>query len=65
MTIFVQQGNDKKELTFTAGQTLLEILREAGYEVSAPCGGNGTCGKCTVYIGGEAHPPVKRTPRTA
>lgn len=55
MTIFVQQGNNKKELTFTAGQTLLEILREAGYEVSAPCGGNGTCGKCTVYIGGEAH----------
>lgn len=55
MTIFVQQGNEKKELTFTAGQTLLEILREAGYEVSAPCGGNGTCGKCTVYIGGEAH----------
>lgn len=55
MTIFVQQGNEKKELTFTAGQTLLEILREAGYEVSAPCGGNGTCGKCTVYISGEAH----------
>ena len=55
MTIFVQQGNEKKELTFTAGQTLLEILREAGYEVSAPCGGNGTCGKCTVYIGDEAH----------
>ena len=55
MTIFVQQGNEKKELTFTAGQTLLEILREAGYEVSAPCGGNGTCGKCTVYIAGEAH----------
>jgi len=55
MTIFVQQGKEKKELTFTAGQTLLEILREAGYEVSAPCGGNGTCGKCTVYIGGEAH----------
>ena len=55
MTIFVQQGNDKKELTFTAGQTLLEVLREAGFEVSAPCGGNGTCGKCTVYIGGEAH----------
>lgn len=55
MTIFVQQGNDKKELTFTVGQTLLEILREAGYEVSAPCGGNGTCGKCTVYIGSEAH----------
>ena len=55
MTIFVQQGNEKKELTFTAGQTLLEILRETGYEVSAPCGGNGTCGKCTVYIAGEAH----------
>lgn len=55
MTIYVQQGQEKKELTFTAGQTLLEILREAGYEVSAPCGGNGTCGKCTVYIAGEAH----------
>ena len=55
MTIFVQQGQAKMEIPFTAGQTLLEILREAGFEVTAPCGGNGTCGKCTVYIGGEAY----------
>ena len=33
---------------------LLSVLREAGQHVYAPCGGNGTCGKCKVWINGEA-----------
>lgn len=32
---------------------LLDILRENGHEIFAPCGGNGTCGKCKVYQKGE------------
>lgn len=28
--------------------TLLDVLRRAGLAVSAPCGGNGKCGKCRV-----------------
>lgn len=32
---------------------LLSVLREAGHDVYAPCGGNGTCGKCKIWINGE------------
>ena len=35
------------------GQTLLDILRDYGYSLYAPCGGKGTCGKCRVNIKGE------------
>ncbi len=35
------------------GQSLLAILRNRGYEVYAPCGGKGTCGKCTITVTGE------------
>ncbi|MFC2112002.1 ASKHA domain-containing protein [Bacteroidota bacterium] len=32
---------------------LLHVLRENGYEIYSPCGGNGTCGKCRVWLKGE------------
>ena len=32
------------------GTVLLDILRAEGYELYSPCGGNGTCGKCRVYL---------------
>jgi len=32
------------------GVTLLEAARSAGIVLDSPCGGNGTCGKCTVKI---------------
>lgn len=31
-------------------QTVLDAIQEAGIDFSAPCGGNGTCGKCQVLI---------------
>ena len=34
------------------GSNLLEILRNAGLHPDAPCGGRGTCGKCTVEVDG-------------
>ncbi len=38
-------------------KTLLELLREHGISVDAPCGGNGTCGKCLVrYESGAPEP---------
>jgi uncharacterized 2Fe-2S/4Fe-4S cluster protein (DUF4445 family) len=37
----------------TAGYSLLDILRTNGYDIYAPCGGRGTCGKCRVEIKGE------------
>jgi uncharacterized 2Fe-2S/4Fe-4S cluster protein (DUF4445 family) len=34
------------------GETILSVLRTAGLMVDAPCGGNGTCGKCKVLVDG-------------
>ena len=34
------------------GDTLLQALRQQDLYVTAPCGGRGTCGKCTVSIDG-------------
>lgn len=42
VTIFSEQGN-----------TLLKELQENGFDIYSPCGGNGTCGKCMVYVKGE------------
>ena len=35
------------------GQALLEVLRQRGLPVDAPCGGKGTCGKCRVLVNGK------------
>ena len=34
------------------GDNLLQLLRDAGLAVSAPCGGEGRCGKCRVRVDG-------------
>ena len=34
------------------GSNLLDLLRSSGFAPAAPCGGMGTCGKCTVLING-------------
>lgn len=36
-----------------AGEVLLDVLRRAGAVPPAPCGGNGTCGRCTVRLNGS------------
>ena len=45
--------NEKKTLETPAGANLLEVLRAAGFGPDAPCGGNGTCGKCKVLVNGS------------
>ena len=35
------------------GENLLAVLRRAGLATDAPCGGNGTCGKCKVFVDGR------------
>lgn len=35
---------------FVPGTDILSLLRENGIKMRAPCGGNGTCGKCRVLI---------------
>lgn len=43
-----------RKLTAQAGENLLNILRAHELAPDAPCGGNGTCGKCTVLVNGAA-----------
>ena len=50
MEIVVREGSETRSVPARAGATLLEVLRENGFGVSAPCGGNGTCGKCRVLV---------------
>lgn len=42
----------KQNIRVPAGTNLLAALRSAGLAPDAPCGGNGTCGKCRVTVDG-------------
>ena len=51
MTITVYEGTTKHELAFTEGETILQVLQNAGIQsITAPCGGKGACRKCGVYV---------------
>jgi uncharacterized 2Fe-2S/4Fe-4S cluster protein (DUF4445 family) len=45
----------KQERVVAAGErtNLLDLLRASGLFVDAPCGGQGTCGKCGVWVNDE------------
>lgn len=49
-TLTILENGKKTDLSFTKGENLLAFLRTHGYFVDAPCGGNGTCGKCNVLL---------------
>lgn len=40
-------------LSACKGENLRAFLVENGFYINSPCGGNGTCGKCIVYVNGE------------
>jgi len=44
----LQQGNQNIAILVKSGENLLEALRASNVSINAPCGGSGTCGKCTV-----------------
>lgn len=51
MKITVLLDGCTADISARPGQTILDAIRaEAGLPVHAPCGGAGTCGKCTVYL---------------
>lgn len=57
---------DKITLDVSAqdGENLLELIRRCGFRLTAPCGGKGRCGKCTVTLikgGREEKVPACRT----
>jgi len=48
--ITVKKGAETKKLLLEDGQSLMEILIQNGYYISAVCGGKGRCGKCKVRV---------------
>ena len=48
--IKVRSGTDTGEVKAAAEDRLLDVLRQIGWNITAPCGGNGTCGKCRIDI---------------
>lgn len=51
MKLTVITNKTVQEIEARAGQTVLDALRQGQkLSVHAPCGGKGTCKKCTVYI---------------
>lgn len=51
--LIIHQNGKVREAETDLGENLLNALRNNGFEIYAPCGGNGTCGKCKVLIRGE------------
>lgn len=52
-TIYIHQSTGIEHINVPAGLSLLQALQRHQVPVFAPCGGNGTCGKCRVTVRGE------------
>jgi uncharacterized 2Fe-2S/4Fe-4S cluster protein (DUF4445 family) len=48
--IKIHNNNTVRNINYTEGSNLLQILQNHNFKIEAPCGGNGTCGKCRVKI---------------
>ena len=53
-TIKVKDRDDNvHQLTAESGSTIMEVVRDAGLDIEAACGGCCACATCHVYIGEE------------
>ncbi len=52
--LYTPSGN--KNIIAEKGKTLMEILSIGEFSIESPCGGRGTCGKCTVKASGTLSP---------
>lgn len=48
--VIVNVRNRKYKLTIEKNKNLLELLQEKNINISSPCGGNKSCGKCKVIV---------------
>lgn len=53
--IIVHSAGNTSVMDVPKGNILMQKLRLQGYNLYSPCGGNGTCGKCKVYIKDEGY----------
>ncbi len=51
----VHFNSEEKLIASRRGKNLLRLLQEHKYEIYSPCGGNGTCGKCKVFLKDEGY----------
>ena len=64
-SITLKSKSESRTFDFNEGENLLSVLQRNAVTVSAPCGGNGKCGKCKVNIvrpGGEETVLACKTP---
>lgn len=47
---FKVEGGDPVSVTGSSNESALDIAKRAGVVIDAPCGGNGTCGKCRIKL---------------
>ncbi len=53
VTLKISHEGRTETIRVAENSILLQALRENGYDIYSPCGGNGTCGKCKVWLKGE------------
>ena len=51
--VHIRTGARELNITAETGERLLDVLRRAEVNVTAPCGGLGRCGKCRATVNGE------------
>lgn len=53
-------GEAARELPFTAGASVRELIESAGLRIRSGCRGNGACGLCLVQVeAGQVHEPTR------
>lgn len=52
--LYVTQNGAESLISSEAGESFLSALRRGGADIAAPCGGNGTCGRCKIRVTGTA-----------
>ena len=58
---FQIEGGSPVNVECSAGDNLLELARRSNVAIDAPCGGNGSCGKCKVQLlQGQLESPKSR-----
>lgn len=48
--IYLHRSKKIETISYEVGNSLMQIFQGQNISISAPCGGNGTCGKCRVKI---------------
>jgi uncharacterized 2Fe-2S/4Fe-4S cluster protein (DUF4445 family) len=51
---FVIENESSVEVTVPVDASIMDAAKAGGVGIDAPCGGNGTCGKCKVKVAGRS-----------